>query len=97
MQNISAHEAKAGFGKLLDTARREAVTIEKHGRAVAVVISKEEFDDIEAMKLELLRSEVEKGIAASVADDTLDIAEEDLDEFVDRIMSGEAVPKADGE
>ncbi len=97
MQNISAHEAKAGFGKLLDTARREAVTIEKHGRAVGVVISKEEFDDIEAMKLELLRSEVEKGIAASVAGDTLDIAEEDLDEFVDRIMSGEAVPKADGE
>lgn len=94
MQNISAHEAKAGFGKLLDTARREAVTIEKHGRAVAVVISKEEFDDIEAMRLELLRAEVEKGITASAAGDTLDIAEEDLDEFVDRVMNGEAAPKA---
>ena len=40
MQSFSAHDAKAHFGKLLDTARREPVTIEKHGRAVAVVISK---------------------------------------------------------
>ncbi len=95
MQSISAHAAKAGFGKLLDAARREAVTIEKHGRAVAVVISKEEFDDIEAMRLELLRSEVGKGIAASAAGDTLDIAEEDLDEFVDRVMNGEVVPKVE--
>ena len=39
MQRFSAHDAKAHFGKLLDTARREPVTIEKHGRAVAVVIA----------------------------------------------------------
>jgi prevent-host-death family protein len=45
MQSFSAHDAKAHFGKLLDTARHEPVTIEKHGRAVAVVIPKEEFDD----------------------------------------------------
>jgi prevent-host-death family protein len=48
MQSFSAHDAKAHFGKLLDTARREPVTIEIHGRAVAVVISKEDFDDLEA-------------------------------------------------
>jgi len=67
MQNISANEAKARFGQLLDTARREPVTIEKHGRAVAVVMSKEDYDEIETMKLERLRLEVQIGIEASKA------------------------------
>jgi prevent-host-death family protein len=88
MQSFSAHDAKAHFGKLLDTARREPVTIEKHGRAVAVVISKEEFDDIEAMKLERLRSEVQKGIDASSAGDVVEVADRELEQFVERIMTG---------
>ncbi|MBK1702880.1 type II toxin-antitoxin system Phd/YefM family antitoxin [Thiococcus pfennigii] len=46
MQNISAHDAKARFGQLLDTARREPVVIERHDRAVAVVLSKEEYDEL---------------------------------------------------
>jgi prevent-host-death family protein len=46
MQNVSAHDAKARFGQLLDSARREPVVIERHGRAVAVVLSKEEYDDL---------------------------------------------------
>ena len=89
MQNISAHEAKASFGKLLDTARRESVTIEKHGRAVAVVMSKEEFDDIEAMRFEHLRSEIQLGIDASSAGDVVDIKEKDLDKFVESVMTGD--------
>jgi prevent-host-death family protein len=88
MQSFSANDAKAHFGKLLDTARREPVTIEKHGRAVAVVISKEEFDDIEAMKLERLRSEVQKGIDASSAGDVVEVADRELEQFVERIMTG---------
>ncbi|MBT3052888.1 MAG: type II toxin-antitoxin system Phd/YefM family antitoxin [Candidatus Thiodiazotropha sp. (ex Codakia orbicularis)] len=44
MKSMSAREAKNGFGKLLDTARAEPVTIEKHGRAVVVVLSTEEYE-----------------------------------------------------
>ena len=88
MQSMSAHDAKARFGQLLDTARREPVTIEKHGRAVAVVISKEDFDDIEAMKLERLRAEVQIGIEASRAGDAIEIDARDLDEFVEKVMTG---------
>ncbi len=88
MQSMSAHDAKARFGQLLDTARREPVTIEKHGRAVAVVISKEDFDDIEAMKLERLRAEVQLGIEASRAGDAVEIDARDLDEFVEKVMTG---------
>lgn len=41
MKTMSAREAKNGFGLLLDTARAEPVTIEKHGRPVVVVLSTE--------------------------------------------------------
>ena len=68
MQTMAANDAKARFGQMLDAARREPVTIEKHGRAVAVVMSKEDYDEIEAMKLERLRAEVLIGINASKAD-----------------------------
>jgi len=64
MQNLSAHDAKARFGQLLDTARREPVVIERHGRAVAVVLSKEDFDELNAIKLERLCTEIAAGIAA---------------------------------
>ena len=96
MQKFSAHDAKARFGTLIDTARREPVTIEKHGRAVAVILSKEEFDDIEAMKLERLRTEVQKGIDASAQGDVVETGEKDLEEFVDRVMTGAGNPVATG-
>ncbi len=44
MKVMSAGKAKNGFGLLIDTARAEPVTIEKHGRAVAVVLSVEEYE-----------------------------------------------------
>lgn len=48
MRAIPANEAKARFGQLLDTARREPVVIEKHGRPVAVVLSTEDFEELVA-------------------------------------------------
>lgn len=44
MKSMSAKEAKNAFGLLLDTARAEPVTIEKHGRGVVVVLSVEEYE-----------------------------------------------------
>ena len=42
MQTLSARDAKYNFGRLIDTARAEPVTVEKHGRAVVVVLAVEE-------------------------------------------------------
>lgn len=61
MRTMSANEAKRHFGELLDTARREPVSVEKHGRPVAVVMSAEDYDEIQQAKLERLRAEVDKG------------------------------------
>jgi prevent-host-death family protein len=44
MQSISAKDAKYGFGRLIDLARAEPVTVEKHGRPVVVVLAIEEYE-----------------------------------------------------
>ena len=64
MVRMSANAAKSRFGQLLDTTQREPVTIEKHGRPVAVIMSKAIFDEFEALKLERLRAEVRVGLKA---------------------------------
>jgi len=46
MKSMSAKDAKNGFGLLLDTARAEPVTIEKHGRAVVVVLAIETYEQL---------------------------------------------------
>lgn len=43
MQTMSAKDAKDGFGRLIDLARMEPVTVEKHGRPVVVVMAVEEY------------------------------------------------------
>jgi prevent-host-death family protein len=48
MTTVAAREAKRQFGLLIDTSQREPVTIEKHGRPVAVVVSKHDYDAIQA-------------------------------------------------
>ncbi|MCY3738357.1 MAG: type II toxin-antitoxin system Phd/YefM family antitoxin [Gemmatimonadaceae bacterium] len=87
MQVISAHEAKARFGRLLDTARMEPVTIEKHGRPVAVLVSKEEFDESQARKLEMLRAEVQRGIDAIESGGFSEYKEADLKRLAGQVKA----------
>ena len=47
METIAATEASNRFGKLLDLALQEPVTIEKKGRQVAVILSVEEYNRME--------------------------------------------------
>lgn len=46
MKFMSAKDAKNGFGLLLDTARAQPVTIQKHGRPVVVVLAVEEYEQL---------------------------------------------------
>ena len=48
MRTLSAKEAKYGFGRLIDLARAEPVTVAKHGRPVVVVLSVEEYERLKA-------------------------------------------------
>lgn len=46
MKSVSARDAKNSFGKLIDNALIEPVTIEKHGRPVVVVLSVDRFEEL---------------------------------------------------
>jgi prevent-host-death family protein len=51
MQILSAKDAKYGFGRLIDLARAEPVTVAKHGRPVVVVMSVEEFERLKGIEM----------------------------------------------
>ena len=48
MKVVSATEAKTNFGKYLSTAMSEPVTISKTGHETVVMISRKEYDRLEA-------------------------------------------------
>lgn len=58
MDALSANEAKTQFGHLLLKAQRSPVQINKNGKPVAVVISMDEYESNQALKLQLLQSRV---------------------------------------
>ena len=50
MQILSARDARYGFGRLIDLARFEPVTVARHGRPVVAVMSVEEFDRLKGIE-----------------------------------------------
>lgn len=50
MQHITARDAKNGFGRLIDLARAEPVSIDKYGRPVVVVLSVEEYERLSSRR-----------------------------------------------
>ncbi len=60
MEKITAASAKNHFGEMLDKAQRTPVTIEKHGRPVAVVLSMHDFEKLESLKLKSIMSHLQK-------------------------------------
>lgn len=79
MFTLNANEAKTNFGKMLLKVQSEPVEIKKNGTAVAVVLSTAEYERMEALKMELVKSRFEN------------IDEGDLqegDSFLDELDSG---------
>ena len=56
MEVLSANEAKAHFGDLLIKAQRAPVQINNNGKPVAVVVSAEDYESMDALKLGLLKA-----------------------------------------
>lgn len=88
MKSFSAHEAKARFGALLDAALREPVTIEKHGRPVAVLLSTEDYQELETIKLERLRAEIQAGIDDIERGEVTEYDEAGLRALAEEIIAG---------
>jgi prevent-host-death family protein len=58
MQALNANEAKTQFGDMLLKVQKAPVQINKNGKPVAVVVSMDEYKNIESLKLRLLQSRV---------------------------------------
>ena len=84
MSTFAAREAKTRFGELLDTAQREPVTIEKHGRRVAVVLSAGEYDNLLAFKRDRLLAELQVGLDQLERGEGRAYDEAGLDDLADR-------------
>jgi prevent-host-death family protein len=52
MQYVSATEAKQELAKILDTAQREPVMIQKQKRDIAVMLSVQEYEKLTAINLD---------------------------------------------
>ena len=72
MDALSANDAKTHFGDMLLRAQRAPVQINKNGKPVAVVISAEEYESIEALKLRLLQSRAVQANADIAAGNLVD-------------------------
>jgi prevent-host-death family protein len=84
MQTLSANDAKTQFGDMLLKVQRAPIQINKNGKAVAVVISVDEYKSIEALKLRLLQSK-----AAKAKDDIYKGNMVDGESFFDELESGQ--------
>lgn len=83
MDTLSANEAKTHFGDMLLKAQRAPIQINKNGKAVAVVISTEEYASIEALKLRLLQARAAQAKADIAAGNLVD-----GETFFDELQAG---------
>jgi prevent-host-death family protein len=83
MDTLSANEAKTHFGDMLLKAQRAPIQINKNGKPVAVVISVEEYESIEALKLRVLQSRAAQAKADIAAGNLVD-----GDAFFDELEAG---------
>ncbi len=72
MDSLSANEAKTQFGEMLLKAQRAPVQINKNGKPVAVIISMEEYESNEALKLRLLQSRATQARLSIESGNTVD-------------------------
>ena len=72
MSTLSASDAKREFGDVLLKAQKAPVRINKNGKPVAVVVSADEYEQLEALRESYLRAEIRVGIADLEAGRTSD-------------------------
>ena len=62
MEIINASEAKREFGEMLLKAQKGPIGINKNGKPVAVMVSAEDYAEMETLKRTLIRQEIQKGL-----------------------------------
>lgn len=85
MESLTANQAKTHFGSLLLKAQVEPVQINKNGKPVAVIMSNEQYDAMDAAIIGSIRATAEKITSMSERE----LGElQDADDFFDKLMTG---------
>lgn len=84
MESLSANEAKTHFGDLLLKVQREPIQINQNDKAIAVVLSVEDYQNLETLKIELLKTSVAQAKEDIKAGRTID-----GNYLFDKLISGE--------
>ena len=83
MKSLSANEVKTQFGDVLLRVQREPVQINRNGKPVAVMLSIEDYQMLEEVKMRLLKEKVSRAEADIARGDFMD-----GETFFAQLMSG---------
>ena len=64
METFSSVEAKNAFGDVVMKAQKEPVCISKNGKPAAVIISIQEYEDIQTLREKFLHQRLDQGLKA---------------------------------
>lgn len=88
MQEFASTHAKDNWGEITDTALREPVTITRHGRPVLIVTSVQDYQALQRLKYNQLRTDIQVGL------DDLEKGRLSMKSVDDLITEGQARLKA---
>ncbi len=83
MQSVSANEAKTHFGDLLLKAQHNPIEISRNGKAVVVILSINEYQYFEDLKMQNLKNRVQQAKKELAAGRLID-----GESFFDELLSG---------
>lgn len=83
MKSLSANEVKTQFGDVLLRVQREPLQINRNGKPVAVMLSIEDYQILEEVKMRLLKEKVARAEADIARGDVMD-----GETFFAQLMSG---------
>lgn len=81
MKVVSATEAKTNFGRYISAALSEPITISKTGHETIVMISKKEYDRLEACE------DAYWGVRALLAEKSGYLGEEEGKEIIEKLLN----------
>ena len=83
MQSVSANEAKIHFGDLLIKSQKSPIEINRNGKAVAVILSVNDYQCFEDLKMQYLKHRIEQAREEIAAGRLID-----GESFFDELLSG---------
>ena len=86
MITITSKDAQNKFGQLIDAAQREPVVITRRDRRVAVVVSSERYEELEALEDALWTARAREAAKSGFA------SPEESMEFIQRMLSADTEP-----